>query len=342
MSEFRLKSIRYNGSTIKIISQNINGPCPILGIANVLLLNGKLSIPQHWEQLQFQTLAQFLAEFIVTQFQMKGDFTEDLSGILDLIPRLERGLDVNVHFERCDAFEFTSASSVFDICDVKLYHGWVIPPTNTQEFELICKTLKSYNAVVECIVHGDGATDDESITKAAVCDEFLKHSASQLTNFGILQLLSTLPEDRPSVLFRNNHFSTLIRRDSKLFILITDEGLLNEQIGKKRPAVWESLDSAHGGSSWFDADFLEIEVIQDPELPTYRQSVDGLDPDLLYAMQLQDEDHRIERERRNPDEIENNRPLEDSILRTEVADKNSKIRRASRSSSSLKGKCQIM
>lgn len=42
-------------------------------------------------------------------------------------------------------------------------------------------------------------------------EDFLTSSASQLTFFGLSQLQSQVKEGTLGVLFRNNHFSTLIK-----------------------------------------------------------------------------------------------------------------------------------
>ena len=41
---YRLKKVQVLGKTIPLIMQNINGPCPLLGICNVLLLRGNIRI----------------------------------------------------------------------------------------------------------------------------------------------------------------------------------------------------------------------------------------------------------------------------------------------------------
>lgn len=45
--------------------------------------------------------------------------------------------------------------------------------------------------------------------------EFITSTASQLTEYGLLELLTTLNEGELCVLFRNNHFSTLLKRKVK-------------------------------------------------------------------------------------------------------------------------------
>jgi hypothetical protein len=42
---FRVKRIRFQNRTTPIILQNVNGPCPLLAISNVLLLRGRFELP---------------------------------------------------------------------------------------------------------------------------------------------------------------------------------------------------------------------------------------------------------------------------------------------------------
>lgn len=78
--------------------------------------------------------------------------------------KLALGLDINVHFTSADAFEFTEALSVFDVCRVRLRHAWVCDP-HSETYKVIEK-LKGYNKVVEAIIQGDspGASDEDVCT----------------------------------------------------------------------------------------------------------------------------------------------------------------------------------
>lgn len=55
-----------------------------------------------------------------------------LAQVLDLLPQLKRGLDVNCLFSSPLEFEYTSEISLFDLFDVRLVHGWIpnFPPTH--------------------------------------------------------------------------------------------------------------------------------------------------------------------------------------------------------------------
>ena len=47
---------------IGIITQNENGPCPLLSIVNVLLLRGKLTLPEGCEVISAEQLLEFLGK----------------------------------------------------------------------------------------------------------------------------------------------------------------------------------------------------------------------------------------------------------------------------------------
>lgn len=44
-----------------------------------------------------------------------------------------------------------------------------------------------------------------------LAEEFLNQTASQLTNYGLSQLIRHIKDDEISILFRNNHFITMYR-----------------------------------------------------------------------------------------------------------------------------------
>ena len=88
-----------------------------------------------------------------------------------MLPRLSRGLDVNVHtfvlfcmqfmftpsqvrFDACDGFEFTQEMSVFDMCKIGLYHCWVYDAQKEPDVA-VAMGRRHYNEVeVEVEVYG--------------------------------------------------------------------------------------------------------------------------------------------------------------------------------------------
>jgi hypothetical protein len=269
-ANFTLKSIIYNEKSLKIIMQNDNGPCPVIALANCLLLLGHLQLPPSTERISFNELVEMIGNYLLT-IEGNEEHHQNLGDVLALLPTLDKGLDVNIHFTRADAFEFTAAISMFDCCKILIFHGWVIPPDDSQNYGLIAKKLKSYNGLADCIIRGEALNThdevyDELMCQVAVCKEFISEHSTQLTFAGLDSLKQLLPEDRPSVLFRNNHFLTILKRDGKLYTMVTDQGYTSS------PIVWESLDSITGSSTHYDTNFQHL----DPELPTYRQSLSDI------------------------------------------------------------------
>ncbi|XP_026194065.1 ubiquitin carboxyl-terminal hydrolase MINDY-2, partial [Cyclospora cayetanensis] len=139
---FLLKSIKVFGGVQHILLQSRNGACPLLAIANALILKGKLQLPhrqqdkrqqqddeaEELQRISSSELLQYLSEFLLLQH---AECTQDpealaftINDAMDLLPSLLQGLDLNVHFSAIDAFEFTRAVSLFDAFGLRLLHGW--------------------------------------------------------------------------------------------------------------------------------------------------------------------------------------------------------------------------
>jgi hypothetical protein len=96
----------------------LNGPCPLLAIANVLLLRNCIEIPESAARISTDDLLVLVADYIVSSnrraflpsgfvffvscscsssVQAQGAAAEVLvDDALNMLPRLSRGLDVNV------------------------------------------------------------------------------------------------------------------------------------------------------------------------------------------------------------------------------------------------------
>ena len=63
-SVYHVKWIKFKGNTVAIITQNENGPCPLLAIMNVLLLKGKIKLPGMIEMVTSGQLMEYLGDCI--------------------------------------------------------------------------------------------------------------------------------------------------------------------------------------------------------------------------------------------------------------------------------------
>ena len=57
---YHVKWISWNSNKIPIVTQNSNGPCPMLAIANVLLLRGKMKLQDGCEMISSEQLLEHL------------------------------------------------------------------------------------------------------------------------------------------------------------------------------------------------------------------------------------------------------------------------------------------
>ena len=90
------------------------------------------------------------------------------------------------------------------------------------------------------------------VTRGLVIRDWLHETRSQLTYHGLFELTRVLQDEELAVLFRNNHFSTLIKHNGQLFVLVTDHGFVGTS------AVWETLNQVDGDSSFVDGKFKPV------------------------------------------------------------------------------------
>ncbi|ORZ06716.1 hypothetical protein BCR42DRAFT_427072 [Absidia repens] len=212
--EYLVKSIDWldpNTNTsrvVRIITQNENGPCPLVSICNVLFIRGDLNMqPFERTTVTFEYLLGILGDYLLNhapsdikapespsaqhppasptnqrQEPRKSSLTRqatmehvltyrhNLDTALSILPRLQTGLDVNVQFSSIHDFEPTEELALFDLFDVDLVHGWIIDPQDEEGYRVVNR-CKSYNGIVECIVRGaesDLDTNDNNDEKEDV------------------------------------------------------------------------------------------------------------------------------------------------------------------------------
>jgi len=83
--------------------------------------------------------------------------------------------------------------------------------------------------------------DEGAVHDALLAQQFLDSNPSQLTIYGLASLHDGLHNNQLAVLFRNNHFNVLLKREGGLYILVTDQGYLYEP-----DIVWEKLSNVDG------------------------------------------------------------------------------------------------
>lgn len=285
-SIYHIKWIKWREENTPIITQNENGPCPLLAIMNVLLLAWKVKMPPMMEIITAEQLMEYLGDYIletkpkeISEAQ-RLNYEQNMSDAMAVLHKLQTGLDVNVKFTGVRVFEYTPECIVFDLLDIPLYHGWLVDP----QMHDIVKAVGncSYNQLVEKIISCKQSENSELAGEGIVAEQFLSSTATQLTYHGLCELTSTVQEGELCVFFRNNHFSTMIKYKGQLYLLVTDQGFLTEE-----KVVWESLHNVDGDGNFCDSEF-RLRPPSDPE-SVYRGQQDQIDQDYLMALSLQQE-----------------------------------------------------
>ncbi|KAM4861489.1 ubiquitin carboxyl-terminal hydrolase MINDY-1 isoform 3-T4 [Thomomys bottae] len=285
-----VKWIPWKGERTPIITQSTNGPCPLLAIMNILFLQWKVKLPPQKEMITSDELMAHLGDCLLSikpQEKSEGlqlNFQQNVDDAMTVLPKLATGLDVNVRFTGVSDFEYTPECSVFDLLGIPLYHGWLVDPQSPEAVGAVGKL--SYNQLVEKIITCKHSSDPNLVTEGLIAEQFLETTAAQLTYHGLCELTAAAKEGELSVFFRNNHFSTLTKHKSHLYLLVTDQGFLREE-----QVVWESLHNVDGDSCFCDSDFhLSHSLGQDPgteggsSSPAKQLQVDQ---DYLMALSLQ-------------------------------------------------------
>ncbi|XP_022095045.1 ubiquitin carboxyl-terminal hydrolase MINDY-2-like isoform X2 [Acanthaster planci] len=285
---YHVKWIKWRGNNTPIITQNENGPCPLIAIMNVLLLRGTIHIPQMVEMVSASQLVGYLGDCLLNRSLenasegVQRNYEQNIHDAMEIITKLSTGLDVNVKFTGVKDFEYTQECVVFDLLNIVLCHGWLYDPQNTEIVSAVGTC--SYNQVVEKIIASKSSKDENEQHQGLVAEQFLESTAAQLTFYGLCELNAATEEGELCVFFRNNHFSTLIKHSSELCILVTDQGFLTES-----NIVWETLSSVEGDSGFVDGEF-------NPSPPTSHMAPGAavnmspdqqLDADYLVALSLQ-------------------------------------------------------
>ncbi|KAJ2501381.1 hypothetical protein GGH96_001990 [Coemansia sp. RSA 1972] len=316
-THYRLKDMQWRdpstGRTrdVKIVTQNANGPCPLIALTNALQLVGALQIVGSRRTISGDELTGMLADRL---FQTDGSVSEtDVTQTLALLPTLAQGLDVDLRFAHVYDFSDSGPMQLFRALNVDLVHGWVVDAENEQEVAgvLVGECSNSYEGAVEFILAADevscgqvvahniniGDADargaelsekQQSTVRSAIeVNAWLEHTATQLTSCGLRMLGTMLPTAHVCVLFRNNHFSTLYKRaPGELFLLCTDDAVAGDS-----RIVWESLRDVHQTTSqFFDSQFRLLNVGGD-----YVQQAEGREDasaDAQEAAQI-DEDYAL-------------------------------------------------
>ncbi|KAH7386871.1 hypothetical protein DE146DRAFT_665878 [Phaeosphaeria sp. MPI-PUGE-AT-0046c] len=312
---YQIKHIRWHDvnkpgiRTSPILTQNLNGPCPLLALVNALVL----STPSGIETALVETLRTreqvslgLLLDAVFDELMSgrRGTAAQELPDVSDLykfLLALHTGLNVNPmfipdddathgnatltsHAANVGGFENTPDMKLYRTFNIPLLHGW-LPEGNSEAQSAFKRVARSYETsqyvqfqeeeLDAKLQSGESLTADEQqmFTDIHSIKEFLNRWPTQLTEHGLKSLGGSIQSGQVAILFRNDHFSTLFKdpRTDKLLTLVTDQGYSSHD-----EIVWESLVDVNGqGSELFSGDFRPV----GNHAPSQQQSQSLVDAD---------------------------------------------------------------
>ncbi|KAI4870534.1 hypothetical protein F4820DRAFT_402534 [Hypoxylon rubiginosum] len=163
------------------------------------------------------------------------------------------------------SFEDTRDMKLYATFSIPLIHGW-LPPRDDPVYDSLNRQASSYDDVQSILFREEELEDKLSNSETGLTEQeqqlyqdiiiiksFLTTSATQLTPWGLEVITKAVRPGTVSILFRNDHFSTLYRhpQTNKLFTLVTDAGYYSHD-----EVVWESLVDVRGErTEFFSGDF---------------------------------------------------------------------------------------
>lgn len=142
-----IKNIQFKDNKIGIVTQNENGPCPLVAIINVLLLKHQMTLPALCEIISASKLMEYIGNTILENIpknlsgEARLNYEQNMHDAMAVLPKLQTGLDVNVRFTGVRDFEYTPECIIFDLLRIPLYHGWLVDPQTPEIVAAIGKPL---------------------------------------------------------------------------------------------------------------------------------------------------------------------------------------------------------
>ncbi|KAF2726839.1 hypothetical protein EJ04DRAFT_517617 [Polyplosphaeria fusca] len=295
---YQIKHIRWYDAKARgirqspILTQNLNGPCPLLALVNALVL----STPADIETALVETLRTreqvslgLLLDAVIDELMSgrRGGAAQqlpDMGELYKFLLGLHTGLNVNPMFVQDPnatdgpstlipslavqpgGFEGSREMRLYKVFDMPLIHGW-IPEAGSEAyiaFERVAKTYEDAQHVqfqeeeLDAKLQTEGLTtvEQQLFTDIQAIKEFLDRWPTQITDYGLHAIRETVRPGQIGILFRNDHFSTLYKdpQTNQILTLVTDAGYSTHD-----EIVWESLVDVHGqGSELYSGDFRAV------------------------------------------------------------------------------------
>ncbi|KAK1139465.1 hypothetical protein N8T08_000746 [Aspergillus melleus] len=235
-----------------VLSQNKNGPCPLLALVNALVLraNPETQPPivralQTREQISLGLLIEALFDELTTCLG-PDDELPDIEALSRFLTMLHTGMNVNPRLtlesqKSVGTFLRTDDIKLYGTFGVPLVHGWIAAPLSDADAALA--RVSPYHEDIQllhfrkqdledCVIRGGSLSvqEEQEMKDIQAIQQFTDiDNATQLSSFGLGHLAEKLPPGSLSILFRNDHFTTLYKhpQSNLLFTLVTDAGYSN-------------------------------------------------------------------------------------------------------------------
>lgn len=258
-----------------ILTQNANGPCPLLALVNALSLSTPAGLEtcltetlRRREQITLGLLMDAVFEELVRRTEISGHDLPDIGELYSFLVTLHTGMNVNPRFVENDGatetsmqaqpggFEQTREMRLYGAFSLPLVHGWISPHKSGTyvAFERSAPTfdealnIQFREEELDEKMRSTGLTQEEQqvFEDVQAIKQFLTNYPTQLSNYGLDAISKWMSPGQIVILFRNDHFSTLYKepRSGTLMTLATDAGYATHD-----EIVWESLLDVNGAAS---------------------------------------------------------------------------------------------
>ncbi|CCE82377.1 Piso0_002101 [Millerozyma farinosa CBS 7064] len=228
-----------------------------------------------------------------------NDLESNVDHLLEKLPLLHTGLSVNPNIVDGTFPDDDLAKVFFKIFNLDLRHGWCLDDSesatkawqeetagNESEYRSLLsllRQLKTFDTLQDFLLaepnHGDQNYEGHEY-KQDILKKWLTINQTQLTGAGLSLLNMSMEPTDVIVFFRNNHFSTLYKRNDREFYTLTTDLSFNKSMKSVNRIVWQSLVSISGKDDlFFTGDFFP--VLEDEPVATN-------DEDYLLIKELQE------------------------------------------------------
>lgn len=159
---YLVKSIQFGYLPVRIVTQEGDGPCSLIAIANCLLLRGTISLPDGDMWISHAHLLRILRDYALNVNRVPAGASDEVranvhanmrAGLKVLFsPTMRKGMMCNPTLTNATSFEFTPEIGLFDLFRIRPVHGWVVEPEDSPCIHEFFKG-RSYNQVQDAISH---------------------------------------------------------------------------------------------------------------------------------------------------------------------------------------------